>query len=84
MRFEFKLPPGANNGLGIRTPRGVNAAYNGMELQILDNTVAASGQGLQADFVITNFSRSEPLKEGMTVSVTARIGYSDDAPQWLE
>ena len=38
MRFEFKLTPGANNGLGIRTPRGVNAAYNGMELQILDNT----------------------------------------------
>lgn len=38
IRFEFKLPPGANNGLGIRTPRGVNAAYNGMELQILDNT----------------------------------------------
>ncbi|HUT46457.1 MAG TPA: DUF1080 domain-containing protein [Sedimentisphaerales bacterium] len=37
-RFEFKLTPGANNGLGIRTPRGVNAAYNGMELQILDNT----------------------------------------------
>jgi hypothetical protein len=38
MRFEFKLTPGANNGLGIRTPKGVNAAYNGMELQILDNT----------------------------------------------
>ena len=38
MRFEFKLTPGANNGLGIRSPRGVNAAYNGMELQILDNT----------------------------------------------
>ena len=38
MRFEFKLTPGANNGLGIRTPMGVNAAYQGMELQILDNT----------------------------------------------
>jgi hypothetical protein len=38
MRFEFKLTPGANNGLGIRTPLNVNAAYNGMELQILDNT----------------------------------------------
>ena len=38
MRFEFRLTPGANNGLGIRTPRGKNAAYNGMELQILDNT----------------------------------------------
>jgi hypothetical protein len=37
MRFEFKLTPGANNGLGIRTPLNVNAAYQGMELQILDN-----------------------------------------------
>jgi hypothetical protein len=37
MRFEFKLTPGANNGLGIRTPIGVNAAYQGMELQILDS-----------------------------------------------
>jgi len=38
MRFEFKLTPGANNGLGIRTPMNVDAAYQGMELQILDNT----------------------------------------------
>jgi HEAT repeat protein len=37
-RFEFKLTPGANNGLGIRTPSKGNAAYAGMELQILDNT----------------------------------------------
>jgi hypothetical protein len=39
-RFEFKLTPGANNGLGIRTPRGGDPAYRGMELQILDNTAA--------------------------------------------
>lgn len=38
MRFEFKLEPGANNGLGIRAPLKGNAAYVGMELQILDNT----------------------------------------------
>ncbi len=38
LRFEFKLPPGANNGLGIRAPLSGNAAYNGYELQILDNT----------------------------------------------
>ncbi|MEA1875294.1 MAG: family 16 glycoside hydrolase [Bacteroidota bacterium] len=37
-RFEFQLTPGANNGLGIRTPPGGDAAYLGMELQILDNT----------------------------------------------
>lgn len=36
-RFEFKLTPGANNGLGIRTPTEGDAAYVGMELQILDN-----------------------------------------------
>ncbi|SHM84523.1 HEAT repeat [Chitinophaga jiangningensis] len=36
-RFEFQLTPGANNGLGIRAPLEGNAAYNGMELQIIDN-----------------------------------------------
>lgn len=36
-RFEFKLTPGANNGLGIRAPLTGDAAYVGMELQILDN-----------------------------------------------
>ena len=37
MRFEFQLTPAANNGLGIRTPLKGDAAYEGMELQILDN-----------------------------------------------
>jgi hypothetical protein len=37
LRFEFKLTPGANNGLGIRAPLEGDAAYEGMELQILDN-----------------------------------------------
>lgn len=37
-RFEFKLTPGANNGLGIRAPKEGDAAYKGIELQILDNT----------------------------------------------
>lgn len=39
-RFEFQLTPGANNGLGIRTPTEGDAAYVGMELQILDNTAS--------------------------------------------
>lgn len=38
LRFEFKLTPGANNGLGIHAPLKGNAAYLGKELQILDNT----------------------------------------------
>jgi hypothetical protein len=37
LRFEFKLPPAGNNGVGIRTPMNVDAAYHGMEIQILDD-----------------------------------------------
>lgn len=37
LKFQFRLTPGANNGLGIRAPKGGDAAYQGMELQILDN-----------------------------------------------
>jgi hypothetical protein len=35
-RFEFRLTPGANNGIGIRAPLGGDSAYKGMEIQILD------------------------------------------------
>lgn len=35
-RFEFCLTPAANNGVGIRTPMEGDAAYVGMEVQILD------------------------------------------------
>ena len=38
LRFEFKLTPGANNGLGIRTPTAGDPAYAAMEIQILDDT----------------------------------------------
>ncbi len=37
LRFEFRLEEGSNNGLGIRTPLEGDAAYAGMEIQILDN-----------------------------------------------
>ena len=36
-RFEFKTVAGGNNGVGIRTPATGNPAYEGMEIQILDN-----------------------------------------------
>jgi hypothetical protein len=38
LRLEFKLTAGANNGLGIRAPLSGDAAYVGMELQVLDDT----------------------------------------------
>ena len=36
-RFEFKLTPGANNGVGVRSPGEGDSAYVGYEVQILDH-----------------------------------------------
>ncbi|MDR3233866.1 MAG: DUF1080 domain-containing protein [Planctomycetaceae bacterium] len=36
-RFQFKLMDGANNGVGIRAAEKGDPAYEGMEIQILDN-----------------------------------------------
>src|ERR1035441_10539032 len=38
LRMDFKLTPGANNGVGIRTPlENANLTYVGNEIQILDD-----------------------------------------------
>jgi len=59
-----------------------DAWFNGtlIAFQVLD---ADSGEGLQADFEIISVSRSEPLEEGLSVSVTAKVAYSATAPSWI-
>lgn len=53
-------------------------------LAVMDGDLATAGtQGLQADFSITTFSRSEALEEAITVSVTAKPTYSATAPDWV-
>jgi hypothetical protein len=38
LRFEFRMEPGGNNGVGIRCPETArDCAYQGMEIQILDD-----------------------------------------------
>lgn len=37
-RFDFKLEPNANNGIGIRSPMKGDPAYVAMEIQVLDDT----------------------------------------------
>jgi HEAT repeat protein len=37
LRFDFQLTPGANSGVGIRAPKAGDAAYVGMEIQVLDD-----------------------------------------------
>jgi len=38
LSFDFQLSPGANNGLGVRAPLEGDAAFEGLEVQILDDT----------------------------------------------
>jgi hypothetical protein len=38
LKFDFKLSPGANNGLAIRAPLQGQASTVGMEIQIIDDT----------------------------------------------
>jgi hypothetical protein len=37
LKFEFKLTEGANNGIGLRTPKEGDPAFVGMEIQVLDD-----------------------------------------------
>lgn len=38
LRFDVRLTPNANNGIGIRAPLEGDAAYRGIEIQVLDDT----------------------------------------------
>lgn len=38
VRLQFQLPPGGNNGLAIRYVGGGDPAYEGCEIQVLDDT----------------------------------------------
>ena len=40
LRFDFKLEPNANNGIGVRAPieGDKSVAYRGIEIQVLDDT----------------------------------------------
>lgn len=38
LRFDFKLEPNSNNGVGIRAPLEGDTAYKGIELQVLDDS----------------------------------------------
>lgn len=37
LRFSFRMEEGGNNGIGIRAEQGKDAAYYGMEIQVLDD-----------------------------------------------
>jgi len=65
---------------GFTTIKDAYLANAIIGFQILD---ATAGQGLQADFMISSFSRSEPLEDGIKVSVSATIAHSTTPPTWI-
>jgi TP901-1 family phage major tail protein len=55
-----------------------------VEMAVLDGDVLITGsQGLRASFMVTSFSRNEPLEEAITVSVTMKPTYSANPPEWM-
>jgi 3-keto-disaccharide hydrolase len=47
IRFEFKLSPGSNSGLGMRYPGEGTGAFVGLESQILDNSAEKYADKIQ-------------------------------------
>ena len=71
-RFEFKTEPGGNNGVGIRAPLEGDAAYQGMEIQILDD-----GHEKYKGKI-----KSEQHHGSVYDVIPARTGYLKPAGEW--
>jgi hypothetical protein len=71
-RYEYRLSPGGNNGVGIRAPLAGDAAYSGMEIQILD------------DGHEKYKGRIKPEQHTGSIydTVPARTGYQKPAGEW--
>lgn len=73
LRFEFRLTPGANNGLAIRSPLQGDPAYHGIEIQILDDNAAI-------------YRNLQPYQYHGSVYgiVAAKKGFLKDTGEWNE
>ncbi len=78
LRFEFRLEDGSNNGIGIRAPLQGDAAYVGMEIQVLDDTTKKFGplrpeqlHGSIYDVVAAKPGSQKPLGQWNTEEITA-------------
>ncbi|MCC5830139.1 MAG: hypothetical protein JJU36_11890 [Phycisphaeraceae bacterium] len=77
--FEMLWKPGDAGFDAIKTAFLTSGT---IALAVLTGDRTASGtEGPLGDFAITNFSRNEPLEEGVTVSVTAKLSVFEE---WVE
>ena len=82
--FEMLWQPGDAGFEALKTAFLSSAT---VRLAVLTGAKSADGiepvegsEGVLGDFAITSFSRNEPLEEGVTVSVTAKLSVFD---QWI-
>lgn len=73
LRFEYRMEPGGNNGIGIRVPRGGHASRDGIEIQILDD-------GHPRYKAI----RPEQFNGSVYGVIPARTGFAKPAGEWNE
>jgi hypothetical protein len=59
-----------------------NSYFNNTAISLLILDAATGGQGLDADFMVTKFTREEPLDEAIVVKVTAKPTLSTRSPTW--
>jgi hypothetical protein len=74
LRFEYRLEPGGNNGIGIRYPGKGDSAYVGMEIQVLDDTHEKYKGKL----------KPEQHMGSIYGVVPARTGFQKPAGEWNE
>ena len=79
LRFDFRLTENANNGIGIRTPLSGDAAYAGIEIQVLDDSGTkyqalrpAQYHGSVYDVFPAKRGHQKPVGEWNSEEITAR------------
>jgi hypothetical protein len=75
LRFEFRLEPDSNNGIGIRAPLQGRASYEGMEIQIIDSEGPRYGKMRL---------RSEQMHGSIYDVIPARTGFLKKTGEWNE
>lgn len=74
LRFEYRMEPGGNNGVGVRAPLSGDVAYQGIEIQILDDQHERYKGRL----------KPEQHTGSIYDVVPARSGYQRAAGEWNE
>ena len=74
LRFEYRLSPAGNNGIGVRAPLKGRASYEGMEIQILDDRHEKYRGTI----------RPEQYSGSVYGMIPARTGFQKPAGEWNE